>query len=349
MNGIWFDEIHSFTDLNLILSKVDLPPATVKTSYVDNPGGDGSWDLTEATGKINYKNRDCKFTFSVLPTDDFEQKKTEVSNLLNGRRYKVVLDKDPGYFWDGRCTVNKYESKKKLRQIVVSANVAPYKYKTEQTNVFVPFCGKNLLNVSEDNQISQLYGTVEYIENGFRKSGKYFVGFRAYVKKNTQYFLGCDIAKIVQAPSPGNGGRIAIYDITNTKSIAHFPSSDGHAVFTFNSGNYTEFNVLFYSDSDEELGVYEFTNIQLEAIQATEYEPYTPTTDPQEVILTNGRKSVSPTIYCTGEATIVADGAEYTVGEGTHKILDLQLQEGATPITVSGTGAVTFVYQEGDL
>ena len=212
MKGIWFDGVHSYTDLNLILSKTEVPPAAVKTSYVDNPSGDGSWDLTEAHGKINYKNRECKFTFSVLPTDDFERKKTEVSNLLNGRKFKIVLDKDPDHFWEGRCSVNQYESSKMVRKIVVGASVAPYKYKRQLTTVSA--------SLSET---------------------------------------------------------------------------------------------------------------------------------PKEVLLKNARKVVSPTINCTGEATIVADGAEYTVGEGAHRILDFQLQEGTTPVTISGSGTVTFVYQEGDL
>ena len=132
-NGIRFGDLHSYEDMNLILSKVDLPPASVKTVYVDNPGGDGSWDLTEATGRVNYKDRTAKFTFSVLPQDDFEAKKTEISNLLNGRRFKITLDKDPDYYWDGRCTVSGYSANKKMRQIVVSATVAPYKLKQSQT------------------------------------------------------------------------------------------------------------------------------------------------------------------------------------------------------------------------
>jgi hypothetical protein len=144
VNGIRFGDIHSYENLNLILSKVDLPPAAVKTNFVDNPGGDGSWDLTEANGKVNYKDRTAKFTFSVLPADDFEAKKTEVSNLLNGRRFKIILDKDPEYFWDGRCSVNQYESNKKMRKIVVGATVAPYKLKQEKTCVAVHFCKKNL-------------------------------------------------------------------------------------------------------------------------------------------------------------------------------------------------------------
>lgn len=157
VKGIWFGDIHSYENLNLILSKVDLPPAAVKETFVDNPGGDGSWDLTEANGKVNYKNRMAKFTFSVLPEDDFETKKTEVSNLLSGRRFKIVLDKDPDYYWDGRCSINKYESKKKERKIVVAANVAPYKLKKGQTIVNV--------DLSNDDCRSNVVGNPLFIDD----------------------------------------------------------------------------------------------------------------------------------------------------------------------------------------
>lgn len=349
MKGIWFDDIHSYKDLNLIMGKPNIPPAGVKTSFVDIPGADGSIDLTEALGAVRYKTRNCSFPFSVFPYEDFEEKKKQIANLLNGRRCKIRLDKDPDYYWVGRCSVNNYSSNKNLNKITVNATVEPYKYKVKETNVLVPFCEKNLLDTSADNQINQLYGAVEYIENGFRKSGKYFVGFHVYVQKNTQYFISYDIAKIVQAPMPGNGGRVAIYNITNTKSIAQFPSSDGHASFTFNSGDYTEINVLFYSDSDEEIGVYEFTNIQLETEQATEFEAFTPV-ETKEVPLTNGRKVVCPTITCSNDNTVfTVGGLEFTLNKGTHKVLDFQLQEGETVVSVQGTGAVHINYQEGDL
>jgi phage-related protein len=135
MHGIKFGEIHSYDDLHLILSKVEIPPAGVKTTYVDIPGGDGSVDLTEGLGRICYKDRKCKFTFTVAPGDDFEAKKKEVSNLLNGQRFEIVLDKDPGYKYIGRCAVNSYSTNKALHKIVVEANVAPYKLKKTVTAV----------------------------------------------------------------------------------------------------------------------------------------------------------------------------------------------------------------------
>ena len=138
MNGISFGNVHSYYDLNLVLSEVKIPPATVKTKFVDIPGGDGSVDLTEALGEVKYKDRACKFTFTVFPFDDFETKKREVSNLLSGKRYKITVDKDPEYYWLGRCSVDEYASDKNLHQIVVGATVAPYKLRQTVTSVNVP-------------------------------------------------------------------------------------------------------------------------------------------------------------------------------------------------------------------
>ena len=137
MKGIFFDEIHSYANLNLVLSDINIPPAGVKTNYVDIPGGDGSADLTEALGEVKFKDRKCSFTFTVFPQDDYEEKKKQLSNLLNGKRCKIKLDKDSGYYWNGRCSINEYASNKNLRKIVVGATVAPYKLKNNETNVVV--------------------------------------------------------------------------------------------------------------------------------------------------------------------------------------------------------------------
>ena len=139
--GVFFGNIHSFYDLNLILSGVLIPPATPKTNYVDVPGADGAVDLTEALGEVKYNDRDgCKFTFSMNPADDlseaaWEAKKTEVSNLLNGRKFNITLDKDPDYYYTGRITVSEYLSNRRHRQIVVTGRLSPWKWKQNKTVV----------------------------------------------------------------------------------------------------------------------------------------------------------------------------------------------------------------------
>lgn len=136
--GIWFGDIHSYFDLNLILSSVDIPPAKPKTTYVDIAGGNGSIDLTEAHGEVKFSDRDCKFTFTMNPSCDlsdfaFEEKKTEISNLLNGNVFKITLDKDDEFYYLGRCSVSEYLSDRRIRQFVVEARVQPYKLKQTET------------------------------------------------------------------------------------------------------------------------------------------------------------------------------------------------------------------------
>lgn len=150
--GISFGDIHSYYDLELILSKVDIPPAIPKTTYVDIPGGDGSIDLSEAQGEIRYKDRELKFTFTVKPSIDstFEDKKSEVSNCINGKVFRITLDKDSDYYYYGRCTVSSYTENKNILQIVISATAKPYKFRQNKTTVSFLLYGEekaiNLLN-----------------------------------------------------------------------------------------------------------------------------------------------------------------------------------------------------------
>lgn len=217
--GVSFDNIHSFNDLNLIFAGAEIPPATPKENYIDVPGADGSLDLTEALGGVKYNDRSgCKFTFTMNPEGDlsdeaFEAKKTKISNLLNGTVRKITLDKDPDYYYYGRCTVNGYAQNKKIKQFVISAKVKPYKYKQNETVVSVSL-------TAEENT----------------------------------------------------------------------------------------------------------------------------------VILTNGRKSVVPVITCTADNTKVIFGDfEIVLNAGTHKVLDICLKMGNNEFRLSGTGTITFTYQEGDL
>ena len=216
--GILFGDTHSFDDLDLILSACDIPPAKPKTTYIDVPGADGSVDLTEAIGEVKFSDRDCSFTFTMNPMGDlsvaaYEEKKTEVSNLLNGQEFKITLDKDEDFYYQGRCTVESYMSDRRLRQIVVSAKVKPYKYKQSVTAVTI--------------------------------------------------------------------------ELSST---------------------------------------------------------------PKTMNIANSRKSVVPSITCTKDNTVVTfGGATYNLSAGTHKVLDIQFVEGNNAVTVSGTGTVTFKFQEAEL
>ncbi len=138
--GIYFGDIHTYHDLHLILSNCEISPAKPKTNYISIPGGNGDLDLTEAQGDVKFNSRDCTFTFTVAPFDcmPFEERKSVVSNALNGLKCKIILDKDSDWYYYGRLSVDTYKQDGNLKQIVVKAKVEPYKYRVDKTVVTFP-------------------------------------------------------------------------------------------------------------------------------------------------------------------------------------------------------------------
>ena len=67
------------------------------------------------------------------------------------------------------------------------------------------------------------------------------------------------------------------------------------------------------------------------------------------ITLTNGRKRAVPMINTTGAMTISFGGGSWTNSAGTYIIPELELTQGDNQVTVTGTGTITFTWQEGDL
>ena len=65
--------------------------------------------------------------------------------------------------------------------------------------------------------------------------------------------------------------------------------------------------------------------------------------------LLNNRKKVVPTIIATAAMTYSWGNNSRAVSAGTFRIPELELIEGNNVVTVTGTGTVTFRYQEGGL
>ena len=72
-------------------------------------------------------------------------------------------------------------------------------------------------------------------------------------------------------------------------------------------------------------------------------------TDSAEIILTNSRKPVVPTITTDAAMTIAFGGYTAAVQAGTFRLPELQLRAGQNTVTVTGTGNITFSYREGSL
>ena len=72
----------------------------------------------------------------------------------------------------------------------------------------------------------------------------------------------------------------------------------------------------------------------------------------QTINLTNGRKRAVPEVSITtsGGMNIVFQGSNiWDLGSGSYTLPELELVEGVNAVTVTGTGTITFTWQEGNL
>lgn len=128
MLGVSFGDRHS-KEYEAIMNYARVTPPAIKENYIDIPGGDSSLDLTEAVGGITYGDGTIEFLFTL-----FDFKKAEkMKNDLHGRRFQIILDREPDFYFMGRLTCTRQESVGNLWELAFSARVEPYKYEKLET------------------------------------------------------------------------------------------------------------------------------------------------------------------------------------------------------------------------
>ena len=115
--------IETYNDFGLLLSPFELEIPEVQTNYIDLIGRDGSIDLTEVLGQVNYNNRELSLTFTVCSgIKSTLEIHTELANFLHGQRMKIVLPSFEDYYLIGRCKIGNLNRTKKTNQITITAN-----------------------------------------------------------------------------------------------------------------------------------------------------------------------------------------------------------------------------------
>ena len=120
----------------VLLDGYTLSPPEPKTTTVEIPGRDGVLDLTESLiGDVTYSNRSMTFTFLIVDLEQFEVVKTQVSNLLHGKKFNFEMTMDPGYTYTGRFKITSYTHMATWNHgicgyIEVEIDAEPYKLKS---------------------------------------------------------------------------------------------------------------------------------------------------------------------------------------------------------------------------
>ncbi|MDE7339927.1 MAG: hypothetical protein K2N80_05105 [Lachnospiraceae bacterium] len=128
MKGAVFGDKYT-KDYGAIMNYARITPPAVKENYVDIPGGDSSLDLTETVGGIVYNDGMIDFKFTLF---DFS-KKENMKNDLHGKRLRIILEREPEFYYDGRLACSSDGWVAGRYELLMNAKVKPYKFEIHET------------------------------------------------------------------------------------------------------------------------------------------------------------------------------------------------------------------------
>lgn len=131
-HGITIGTKHTWRDFGMMpMSRPFVESPGVKTEYVDVPGANGSLDYTEILNGVKYEDRKGSWEFVLSPDSTMYNWATVFSNLLSflhGKKFQIILDDDPNYYYIGRLVLNKWKSDQNYSTITIDYTCEPYKY-----------------------------------------------------------------------------------------------------------------------------------------------------------------------------------------------------------------------------
>lgn len=126
-----YSPVNTTDDWKIVpLKRPAIASPSVKTITTDIPGANGVLDFTSAlTGIPYFNNRAGSIEFMVL--NDFRKWNEAYSDImatLHGKKVKFVLEDEPDYYYEGRTTVDTWDSSDQhWSHIMINYDVKPFK------------------------------------------------------------------------------------------------------------------------------------------------------------------------------------------------------------------------------
>ena len=127
-----FMGVNTWDDWHLIPSeRPSVASPGVSTNFVEIPGRDGAIDMTTfLVSRPIYGMRQGSWDFYVDNDHEYwETIRQKIMNHLHGKRFKIVLEDDPGWYWEGRFSVDNWRSEPSNSRITINYQINPYKFR----------------------------------------------------------------------------------------------------------------------------------------------------------------------------------------------------------------------------
>ena len=130
------DNHNTWYDWRCTVTAKNVPPADVKTNYVEIAGAHGALDLSEAlTGEPVYGTRKITASFmcSEGSHDDRCRLLRQIRTALHGRRVRIVEPDDPDHYLVGRVAVLEPVNGLAFLTFNIEATCDPWRYAINET------------------------------------------------------------------------------------------------------------------------------------------------------------------------------------------------------------------------
>lgn len=131
IHSVMIGDKHSYFDWFLIPSSrptIEMP--SLKSNSVAISGGNGALDFSDALTKYPvYSDRTGSIEFHVLNDHrKWNEAYSDIADYVHGQKRQLWLEDDPNFFYEGRFTVNKWDSKEYFSSITIDYVLSPYKW-----------------------------------------------------------------------------------------------------------------------------------------------------------------------------------------------------------------------------
>lgn len=170
-HSITFGNRNTWDDWKLIpSSRPNFASPKVKTNYIEIQGRSGILDMTETlTGFPLYNNREGSFEFYVQnETTPWYELKSTISEYLHGQKLQAVLDDDPDWYYEGRFSVDDWNSHNdgKGSTITIQYSVYPYKLANTLTSLTFEVTSSLVANIYNNLDIMPVCPTMRATASG---------------------------------------------------------------------------------------------------------------------------------------------------------------------------------------
>lgn len=124
--------VNTWDDWHLIpAERPSIASPGVSTNFVEIPGRDGAIDMTTfLVNRPTYGTRQGSWEFYVDNDHEYwETIRSKIMNHLHGKRFKIELEDDPGWYWEGRFAVESWRSEASNSRITINYQIDPYKFR----------------------------------------------------------------------------------------------------------------------------------------------------------------------------------------------------------------------------